>query len=77
MATYEEAQNNFDQAMEDRLELERKIEEEEKALAEAKENELERIANLKESLKKKREDLVAAHRRVDQWNKALHEHDFR
>ena len=51
MASYEEAQNNFDQAMEERLELERKIEEEERLLAEAKEHEQERIANLRESLR--------------------------
>ena len=58
--------------MEDRLELERQIEEHERELAEAAlrqeeadEAERQRVANLQVELEKKREDLIKAHRRVE------------
>ena len=58
--------------MEDRLELERQIEEHERELAEAAlrqeeadEAERQRVANLQVTLEKKREDLIKAHRRVE------------
>ena len=62
--------------MEDRLNLEREIEEHERELAEAAQRqaeadqaELDRVQKIKDDLKAKREALINAHRRVEQWNK--------
>merc|ERR1712051_846217 len=75
--TFTEAQEAFDTAMEERLEIEVQIEQHEQELAEAEARQAAEIERLRQAVLEKREALKNAYRRVQHYNTKLHQGNWK